>query len=236
MEKRSSISLKHSVKLLPKDVVEVQLQELGKRMSYNENNHTLISIKNCQLHVLNDLKAIISEICECLIINANQAAITLTNHLYESMLKQALIIWDSKGKRLNEKEKLDEIYKNEVTEYGDKNMESNINRCKSKGLITKEEAKRLVYLKSRYRDTFSHASSSKLFKDVLIPVYKGNLASPLNIRKEYVNISRIPMFCLEAQKIFADANAYGYFIEIYSYIDNLDRKLLDLYPDIKSFL
>lgn len=236
MNTEHSFSLKYSVKILPEETVKSNLQEIGGNLTYSETNKILISIKYCKLNVLNDLKYIIPEICDCLIIRANQAAITLTNHLFENMLKRALMTWDSRGKQVCSDDNLNEAFKQEVDNYDNKDIEPNINKCRSKGLLSKEETKRLVYLKNRYRNPFSHASYSQLFKDTSTTIYKGSYNNPSEIKEETIDISNVPMYQLIAQKQFADFNAFGYFIEIYSYIDKLDRKLLDLYPDLLKFL
>lgn len=38
------------------------------------------------------------------------------------------------------------------------------------------------------------------------------------------------------QENFAKTNALNYFTEIYAFVNDMDEKLLDLYPDIKDFV
>nr|WP_321377975.1 hypothetical protein [uncultured Bacteroides sp.] len=231
------INLSYSVKLLSEEKAQDALQYLSKHLIVDETKRKLVSIKFCELHVLNQLTYVISEICDCLIINANQAAITLTNHLFENMLKQALITIDSNGRCFDENEPMDKTFEAEVKEYDEKNLCDAIKQCESKRLITQDEVQRLNYLKNKFRNPFSHACySKKLFKEAKMHILKGSLTDPQNIKEEFVNISNIPFLQLEAQKDFAEKNAFGYFVEIYSYVDKLDRKLLDLYPETKQFL
>jgi len=231
-----NINLKYSVKRLSDEKIATYLNEIKSKIILNDNTRELICVKCCELNVLNGLKSIIEEICDCLVLGNNQAAITLTNHLFENTLKQVLITWDSEGRQIQQNLPIDETFKNEVEEYDKKDMEPNINRCRSKGLITKEEAKRLIDLKNLYRNSFSHASYSTLFDGATTTLYIGDLSGLTNIKKERVSISKVPFLSLSAQKTFADKQAKRYFIEVYEFIDNMDRKLLDLYPDIKELV
>ena len=107
---------------------------------------------------------------------------------------------------------------------------------KSKGLITKDEAERLIKLKNIYRNTFSHASYSKLFKESSTVIYSGSLNEPTKIKEKIVDISKVPFLYLLAQEQFAKKNALIYFLEVYEFIDKMDKKLLDLYPEVKELV
>lgn len=231
-----NINLKYSVKAFSEIEVIEHLNELKKRIIFNDCTKKLIFIKYGKLNVLNSLKSIISEICDSLIIGNAQAAITLTNHLFENSLKQTLIIWDSQGRQFDDSKRIDETLKNEVETYDDKDIEPNINNCKRKGLITKDEAKRLIELKNIYRNSFSHASYSKLFKNASMVLYSGNLKNPTEVKEETANISKVPLLYLLAQEQFANKNALNYFLEVYEFIDKMDKMLLDLYPEVKEFV
>ena len=165
-----------------------------------------------------------------------QAAITLTNHLFENSLKQTLIIWDSQGRQFDNFKRIDETFKYEVETYDDKDIEPNINNCKRKGLITKDEAKRLIELKNIYRNSFSHASYKKLFKDASAVIYSGSLKDLTEVKEEITDISKVPFLYLLGQEQCAKYNALNYFLEIYEFIDKMDNKLLDLYPETKEFV
>lgn len=231
-----NFNLKYSVKGFSEVKVAEYLEELRNRIVTNDYTKSLIFIKYRKLNVLNGLKYIISEICDCLIIGNTQAAITLTNHLFENSLKQTLIIWDSQGRQFDDSKRIDETFKNEVETYDDKDIEPNINNCKRKGLITKDEAKRLIELKNIYRNSFSHASYTKLFKNTSAVMYSGSLKNPTEVKEETADISKVPILYLLAQERFANKNALNYFIEVYEFIDKMDKKLLDLYPDVKKFI
>lgn len=231
-----NFNLKYSVKGFSDVKVTEYLEELRNRIVTNDYTRSLIFIKYGKLNVLNGLKYIISEICDCLIIGNTQAAITLTNHLFENSLKQTLIIGNSQGRQFDDSKRIDETFKNEVETYDDKDIEPNINNCKRKGLITKDEAKRLIELKNIYRNSFSHASYTKLFKNASAVMYSGGLKNPTEVKEETADISKVPILYLLAQERFANKNALNYFIEVYEFIDKMDKKLLDLYPDVKKFI
>ncbi len=231
-----NFNLKYSVKGFSDAKVAEYLDELKKYLIVNDYTRPLIFIKYGKLNVLNGLNSIISEICDCLIIGSTQAAITLTNHLFENSLKQTLITWDSQGRRFGDLGQMDETFKNEVETYDDAVLSSNIKKCQNKGLITEKDAERLNKLKNTYRNPFSHASYSKLFKHDSTIFYSTNLKNLAEIKKETVSISKVPLLSLLAQEEFAKNNALSYFLEVYEFIDKMDKKLLDLYPEVKEFI
>ncbi len=116
------------------------------------------------------------EICLCIIFGFCQAAITLTNHFLESLLKNALIINDS------DKEKIDQVqqegiitsvkkkYKPGLESYGDKNLNKTIDHACTLGLITKEQKKKLHEFREKFRNAYSHSDKKKTFGDSRIPV------------------------------------------------------------------
>ena len=91
-------------------------------------------------------------------------------------------------------------------------------------------------MKDVYRNSFSHASYSKLFKDTSTIMYSASFQNPTDIKKETVDVSKVPFLYLYAQENFAKTNALNYFTEIYAFVNDMDEKLLDLYPDIKDFV
>lgn len=231
-----NINLEYSVKEFSDIEVIEHLNELKKRIIFNDCTKKLIFIKYGKLNVLNSLKSIISEICDSLIIGNTQAAITLTNHLFENALKQVLITWDSNGRTFDNKLPIDETFKKEVEEYDDKVLYSNIKKCQDRGLITEDDADCLTKLKNTYRNPFSHASYSKLFKNASKVLYSGNLKNPTEVKEETTDISKVPLLYLLAQEQFANENALSYFLEVYEFIDKMDKVLLDLYPELKKFI
>ena len=80
------------------EVEEVLLNIKGETIVDNKQLITIIAIKRNMLSYLKPLWFVVNEICDCLIINKQCAAMTLTNHLFESSLKLSLILWKAYGK------------------------------------------------------------------------------------------------------------------------------------------
>lgn len=85
-----------------------------------------------------EVDSVRSEICKCLICGLYQAAITLANHLLESVLKKALII-DESAKNKTEQSDITNVFDDATEKYANKNLDFTINQACRKGLINKEE-------------------------------------------------------------------------------------------------
>ena len=107
----------YSVKEVSTEQLNKCLDDIKSRIVINEKTLMLVSIKKGNLYTLSELRSIINEICDSLIINNNQAAITLTNHLFENALKQVLIKWDSQGKQFSKNQLMEESLKKEVKRF-----------------------------------------------------------------------------------------------------------------------
>ena len=59
---------------------------------------------------------------------------------------------------------------------------------------------------------------------------------PTEVKEETTDISKVPSLYLLAQEKFANKNALSYFLEVYEFIDKMDKMLLDLYPEVKEFV
>lgn len=94
-----------------------------------------------------------SEICKCLICGFYQAAITLTNHLLESVLKKALII-DESAKNKTELSDITNIFDDATKKYGNSKLHFTINQACQEGLITEEEKDILHLFRHQYRNAF----------------------------------------------------------------------------------
>ena len=117
------------------------------------------------------------EICLCIMFGLCQAAITLTNHLFESMLKYALITLDGKENKQKEEEikgrvisSVIEKYEEGFNRYGEQDLGSNINSACTLGLITEEQKIRLHILRVRFRNAYGHSDKQKTFGKSTMPV------------------------------------------------------------------
>ncbi len=107
------------------------------------------------------------EICKCVLCDLHQAAITLTNHLLESSLKKCLAMTYSISNKQNDI-KLEDTFKEGITKFDQLNLDDTINRACTQGLITKEQKKVLKKFKDEYRNPYSHAITSQIFKDTTV--------------------------------------------------------------------
>jgi hypothetical protein len=177
------------------------------------------------------------EVSLCLVFGLYQAAITLTNHLLESMLKyalayryslshqpssppapgtatQRLVDWLAKGNAL----------------YADKDLGSNINQACSQGLITKEQKKLLHDFREAFRNAYSHSDKKKTFGQATAPVTAVHVSSNKLVvdTPEEVSIADL----LIGQGIFqvahARQNALNYFLQIDAVVRHV---LQQLFPD-----
>ena len=108
-----------------------------------------------------EVDSVRSEICKCLICGLYQAAITLANHLLESVLKKALII-DESAKNKTEQSDITNVFDDATEKYANKNLDFTINQACRKGLINKEEKNILHGFREQYRNAFSHADPQKI--------------------------------------------------------------------------
>ena len=115
-----------------------------------------------------EVDSVRSEVCKCLICGFYQAAITLTNHLLESVLKKALII-DESAKNKTEQSDITNVFDDATEQYANKDLDYTINQACRKGLITKNDKKLLHIFRERYRNAYSHADPQKTFSGVSIP-------------------------------------------------------------------
>ncbi len=170
------------------------------------------------------------EICICITFGLCQAAITLTNHLLESLLKYALIIkCGDKVKQSKEDIKnrvitaLIDKYKNCIEKYNDQSLNTTINFARKEGLISKEQKKRLHNYREIFRNAYSHADKIKTFGKSTIPV-TGIKLEDNKLVKDEVSEPEIAFFLIGqgiVQFEKAQKTATPYFL----YIDGLVREI-----------
>ena len=178
-----------------------------------------------------------SEICKCLICGHYQAAITLTNHLLESILKKALII-DESAKNKTEQSDITNVFDDATEKYANKNLDFTINQACRKGLINKKEKNILHEFREQYRNAFSHADPQKTFSGISIPATiftTKDLDNPEEFFKKVftdkpnVTLSAENNVIIQGlvQRIKAEHEAVHYFLAIDGIIRNLCPKLFD---------
>ena len=128
-------------------------EEIAQRISAgiftqsDKNTRLLImNLSNTQLRILKSLLPDIQEICDCLFLQKYMAAITLTNLLFETMVKLTLVYHEANGRTMDDGYDFGNIYETELNKYGEKNLGENIAILYKKKIITSEERDRLCYL------------------------------------------------------------------------------------------
>ena len=187
-------------------------------------NFEKVKYQYCNDYIFPEFNPLRDEICKCIMLNLNQAAITLTNHLLESFLKTAIIYKDSHDRNMNSSVEIDNNYKASMDKYDNLNLEQTINASCTKGLINKEQKKVFIYFKNNIRNPYSHAEKKKIFKDDKVSGSHSTFDNGkfLMSDKQVYNVIDFPSIYGIAQFIKAKKNSYDYF----SYVDLVIRETL----------
>lgn len=214
-------------KKLEQSVIEEAVKAANSQKVKNEN--VLMLLTNLKLKRLSHLKMlhpIVVEICNCLYLSHNYAALTLTNYLFESMCKMALILHFGKDKVFVELKESDESYKEDIAQFGEKVLHNNIEKLFSIGILDQRERDRLLDLKDLFRNPFSHFSDNIYTKNALKEVWSVDLADP-TLKEEHiiVGVDSNPEFLVEARLVFMNRMALPYFCEIHNFLTEFDKRL-----------
>ena len=210
-------------------------EEIAQRISVgnftqsDKNTRLLImNLSNTQLRILKSLLPDIQEICDCLFLQKYMAAITLTNLLFETMVKLTLVYHEANGRTMDDGYDFGNIYETELNKYGEKNLGENIAILYKKKIITSEERDRLCYLKNSFRNPYSHGSNNKYVESAKTKLYEGHLGSN-EIKECIATVKGNPYLLLDARRTFIRQYGLGYFAEIVNYITTFDKELQKLY-------
>ena len=192
------------------------------KFNHSKFQRELLAIRNPNLYGLNILNPIIKQICDNLPIGNNYAAITLTNMLFEATMKFSLIFLNPNLHVAS----YDKIHSDAIKKFDDNDLEQNINACRSRGYISKEDCKRLKELARVFRNPFTHASFSKkvsrITNDGMMKFGRAPLSHLDEMEFKDVKIADMPDFYMSYLQKYVDINAMGYFGTIMYYIDKLD--------------
>lgn len=210
-------------------------EEIAQRISAgiftqsDKNTRLLImNLSNTQLRILKSLLPDIQEICDCLFLQKYMAAITLTNLLFETMVKLTLVYHEANGRTMDDGYDFENIYETGLNKYGEKNLGENIAILYKKKIITSEERDRLCYLKNSFRNPYSHGSNNKYVESAKTKLYEGHLGSN-EIKECIATVKGNPYLLLDARRTFIRQYGLGYFAEIVNYITTFDKELQKLY-------
>lgn len=186
----------------------------------------ITNLKIKRLSVLKMLSPIVEQICDCLYFQHNYAALTLTNYLFEAMIKLSLILHTGKEKALSGDNSFEEIYSEYIEEYKSGDLHPNIEKIYKLGMITTLQRDRLLDLKDLFRNPFSHFSGNSYINNTSTDIYCGDLKDPqLNIVKKTIKVDSIPKFMVDARLNFMQKYSLSYFCEIHNYLILLDEQL-----------
>jgi len=175
--------------------------------------------------IFTELSFNINEIARCLIVEAYSAAITLTNHMLERLLKLALIEDEMQLLPLNHPYQAcwDRMYP-----YFDLDMQITINRCATKQLISGKVKKQLLVYKDIFRNGFSHAATDLIFKEYP-ETFTVSYDHPFNDTIEF-NLKKDPRFQLQFLQEIAQKRALEYFEYVITLISIIEDSLQRKYP------
>ncbi|PLX10176.1 MAG: hypothetical protein C0594_05240 [Marinilabiliales bacterium] len=196
-----------------------------------KNYNELSSYFDFELKVLCEFNTLIFEINKCLILELNRAAITLTNHFIERLLKVALIKNEA-GIGPKPVDKWNDAYAKPTQQYGNLKLWETIKICREKNLINEQEKSFLNdIVRDMVRNGFSHADVEKIMKKYPdnVVMYEGSFSNPGKLKEVSVNQKLIPE--IQAIQIagFAEANARVYFDFVFNLLLRIEQRLTDKY-------
>jgi len=199
---------------------------------YIDNNYYLIEpYLNFRSKFFGELSKKIREACKCTLLNANIALITLTNHILERLLKLALIKYDILQKDISGNE-WNTAYTEADKAYSGLMLNDTINRCQTRGIITKDHKKFLQdKIRIQLRNGFSHAETDKILKDQEgknITVYEKCSKTATGLSPIILNTKTYPELQSVSTHTFANDVALYYFDFVYQLIHHIELNLLAL--------
>jgi len=214
--------------ILSEEIKEI----INSRFQYINKNYIKVRNAYKNNYGSTELDPLRCEISLCIILGLCQAAIALTNHLLESLLKYALITRHSENKKTGPTKTIKPIVTTmiETDEEGRKlyenaNLDKTINRACTLGLISKEQKKHLHEFRERFRNAYSHADKRKTFGNSSMPV-TGFRIEPDGLKADETRETKIAEF-LPVQGIFQAEIAHKEAPQYFLYIDSLAREILD---------
>lgn len=202
---------------------------LSERLIQIKNNYPQVREAYQNTYDWPEIDPIRHEISLCLMFGLNQAAITLTNHLLENLLKTTLIAYYSKDKfPKDSKDKVNDLVEmtREAREkYGDMALGDCINNVRKAGLIDKKQQNFLHEIRDAFRNAFSHADKEKIFQGGTVPIQVMSIEDDgISAEvKKVVKLSDLVIGQGIIQAMQAEREAPWYFKNI----DSLARELFD---------
>lgn len=195
--------------------------------SLNKNFDEYSKYFDFELYVFPELGTFIFEINKCLILGFNRAAITLTNHLLERVLKLSLI-YNETGIGPKPIETWESVFSDPNKKYTSIKLANSIEKCKKEELLTQSEKDILIStIRTLMRNGFSHADPSEILEGLPneSPFFQGSFSDPTELKKVNLNQKVIPIFQSIQMDNFANQNALSYFDFVFRLMKNIDLRL-----------
>lgn len=168
------------------------------------------------------------EICKCITFGLFQASITLTNHLLEVMLKDALMFNYCGVTQVSGINMLN-MFKESIEKFDRLDLSETINRSCTAGLITKKEKAQLHIYREEFRNGYGHAEKKKIFGEDPINIAYGTIDGSKPTELGTISASAFFLMHGHMQKEKAASDAIPYFI----YVDDiLVRQEKNRHPEI----
>ena len=189
----------------------------------------IMNLSHTKLMVLNSLDEDIQQICDCFFLKKYMAALTLTNLLFETMVKLTLAYYDADGRTMDgEDVKFETMLEKELNEYGKNSLGKNIECLFKKNIITENGYMRLLDMKDLFRNPYSHGSNNIYVDNATTTLYKWQPGDE-SFQESTVSVNGNPHLLLDARRNFVKLQGLGYFAELVTYIQQLDGVLHSLY-------
>lgn len=175
-----------------------------------------------------DLRSTVWEITNCIMLEFDKAAITLTNNLLERLLKLSLI-YNDVGIDPIPFNQWNNVFSETDSKYGSIKLGNSIELCKKHNLITQEEKNYLFHsIRELMRNGFSHADASKILKEYPDEMvgFQGSLSNPSSINRLNLNQKTIPPLQGVQIENFAKSNAKSYFLYVVELLKKIEYRLI----------
>jgi hypothetical protein len=161
------------------------------------------------------------EACNCYVIGASTACVTMTNHLLERYCKELLIQVEFGPPFMRINFQSGETSSPDLSVYFNKDLSQTLATCKAKGLLSKETWKILDKYRDIFRNGFSHYDPAKVLKAHNYRISMIKMSGEPMEEREF-NLHEIPHVGL-AIDAFAERNVWIYLVTVENFIRSTIR-------------
>jgi hypothetical protein len=199
--------------------IEEVSQDLGQRIRQNLSKISDILSTPYNWPLLDSIR---QEICNCILIDSSQAAVTLTNHLLEKSLKAVLMHNKPSNQNYTDAAEIEQHFENMNNQFGSIVLHKTITACHEKNLISNEQAQKLHEFREKFRNAFGHADPKKIFGETKKVVGIFNPLVHTEVQRTEVKVANFPFLQDTTQKQIADDECVNYF----RYVDSIIRDVM----------